>query len=101
MLKVIMNRPSGKLLKDMSSEELSIESEWHLGEAGRLFEEVHEMRTSVLELSEEASNELLQSAAAKEIEAEAHVHQSNLLDTLRASRLSEHGVGDAHRTAKA
>jgi len=101
MLKLIMNRPSEKLLKDMSSQELSIESEWHLGEARNLFEEVHQMRTSVLELSEQASKELLESAAAKEIEAEAHVHQSNLLDTLRASRLSEQGVGDAHKTAKA
>lgn len=95
-----MDRPSDKLLKDMSSEELSIESEWHLREASLLFEEVSEMRAGALELGEQQADEVLQSACEKEAEAEAHVHQSNLLSTLIAARLSEQGVGVVERAAK-
>ena len=96
-----MDRPSDKLLKDMSSEQLSLESEWHLGQAALLFENVKEMREAALDRGEQQANDVLQAPAAKEADAEAHVHQANLLTSLMAARLSQVGVGDAHRSAKA
>jgi hypothetical protein len=96
-----MKRPSEKLLKDMSIGELSAESEWHAFEASILLDEVKEMREIALGLSEQGTDDVLQSAAAKEAEAEAHIHQSNLLDALHAARLSDQGVGDVVRAAKA
>lgn len=96
-----MKRPSEKLLKDMSIAELSAESEWHASEASKLMDEVEQMRETALGLNEQGADEVLQSAMAKEAEAEAHIHQSNLLDSLRAARLSEKGVGDVVHAAKA
>lgn len=94
-----MNRPSEKLLKDMSSEELSAESEWHACEASKLLDEVVELREAALEPNEQAA-EILLSAAEMEAEAEAHLRQSNLLASLHAAKLSETGVGDVVHAAK-
>jgi hypothetical protein len=96
-----MKRPSEKLLKDMSNEELSAESEWHAAEAEKLLSEVNEMRETALGLTEQGAEEVLGSAIEKEAEAEAHIHQSNLLDALHASRFSDQGVSDVVSAAKA
>jgi len=96
-----MKRPSDKLLKDKSNEELSMESEWHAGEASKLFDEVTKLRTIALESDEQESDEILQSASDLESEAQAHIHQSNLLASVMASRLSEEGVGTAEHAARA
>lgn len=96
-----MKRPSEKLLKDMSNEELSAEAEWHVLQAAGIFEEVSRMRADALDADEHKADEILQSAAERQSEAEAHIHQSNLLNSLMASRLSDEGVGVVERAAKA
>jgi hypothetical protein len=96
-----MKRPSDKFLKDMSIDELSSESAWHAREASRLLEDVRGLREHALELNELGAADALRSAMEKEGEAEAHLHQSNLLDSLHAARLSEQGVGDVVHAAKA
>lgn len=85
----------------MSNEELSAESEWHVNEAGKLLDDVKELRENALGLSEDQADEVLKTAAEKEAEAEAHIHQSNLLDSLHAARFSDQGVGAVVHTAKA
>ena len=42
-----MKRPSDKLLKEMTSEELSHEAAWHEREAAQLFDEVRDLREHV------------------------------------------------------
>ena len=37
--------------------------------------------------------ELLRSAMAVEFDADEHMHQSNVLDTVRSARLPRHGTG--------
>ena len=97
-----MKRPSDKLLKEMTSEELSLESVWHENQAAELFDEVRELREQALELDDEAAAfEMLEAASAKETEAEAHMQQSNILNSLKAARLPGTGVGEAHRTVQA
>ena len=96
-----MKRPSDKLLKEMTSEELSHEAAWHEREAAQLFDEVRDLREHALELDEEAAFEMLEAAGAKETEAQAHILQSNILNSLKAARLSSTGVGEAHRTVQA
>jgi hypothetical protein len=96
-----MKRPSEKFLKDMSIDELSSESKWHAREASKLLDEVRDLREHALELNELGAVDALRSAMTKEEEAEAHMHQSNLLDSLHAARLSEQGVGEVVHAAKA
>ena len=97
----IMKRPSEKFLKDMSAAELTAEAEWHARRADELLAEVDEMREAALDYSDEAAAEALRSAMEKETEADAHIRQSHLLDSLRATRLSDLGVGDVVHAAKA
>lgn len=88
-----MLRPNEKLLRDMSAEELAAESSWHTGKAASLLEEVTAVREAALGADETEAAGLLHTAAEKEAEAEAHIRQSNIIDTLHASKLSEAGVG--------
>jgi len=88
-----MMRPNEKLLKDMSIEELEAESHWHAKQAARLLVEVEKMRERALVVYEPEAEGILQAAAEKGAEAEAHIHQSNLIDALHASKLSDQGVG--------
>lgn len=77
----------------MSMEELSAESKWHAYEALSLLDEVKVRREAALGVNEEEAEAALLSAAEMESEAEAHLQQSNLLDSLQAARLSDQGVG--------
>ena len=95
-----MKRPSEKLLREMSYKELSIESEWHLAEASIFLEKAEELRADSLGMNEKAADEILQLAVSMDAEAEAHVHQSNLLNSLMYSRLAEQPVEKAHGAAK-
>jgi hypothetical protein len=88
-----MMRPSEKLLRDMSAQELASESQWHAGQAAGLLEQVIAVREAALSADEIEAAGLLQTAAEKEAEAEAHIRQSNIIDTLHASKLSAAGVG--------
>jgi hypothetical protein len=83
-----MKRPSEKLLREMSYKELSKESEWHIAESEQFLEEAEELRAKALNLSEEEAEEVLQMAVAKDAEAEAHIHHSNLLNSLMYSRIA-------------
>ena len=86
----------------MTGDELSLESVWHENRAAELFDEVRELRERALELDDEAAAfEMLEAARAKEAEAEAHLQQSNILNSLKAARLPGTGVGEAHRTVQA
>lgn len=84
-----MKRPSEKLLREMSKEELSMESEWHLAESSQFLREAEELRARALTVNENTAEEILQQAVAKDAEAEAHIHQSNLLNCLMYGRLLE------------
>ncbi|MCC7306047.1 MAG: hypothetical protein IT173_00645 [Acidobacteria bacterium] len=88
-----MMRPNEKLLRDMSIEELATESHWHAKQAARLLQEVEKMRERALGADEREAEDILYIAAEKGAEAEAHIHQSNLIDALHASKLSDQGVG--------
>lgn len=94
-----MMRPNEKLLKDMSIEELAAESHWHAKQAARLLIEVEKMRTAAVGVDAAESDDMLQNAAQYESEAEAHIHQSNLIDALHASKLSDQGFGVVVRAA--
>jgi hypothetical protein len=76
----IMERPTGKLLKDMSNDELRTESDWHVAEAERLLGEVRDLRSRALGAgSGQDAMAVLVSASEIEAEADAHVHQSRVL----------------------
>jgi hypothetical protein len=75
-----MNRPSDKLLKDMSNDELREESRWHADESERLFAGVRELRERAIHVkSGDESMKILQEATEVERRAEAHRHQSRVL----------------------
>jgi len=75
-----MKRPTDKLLKDMSNEELREESAWHSEEAERLFAEVRGIRTKAIKTtSGEESMRLLLDATETEKRADAHIHHSRVL----------------------
>jgi hypothetical protein len=74
-----MLRPTDKLLKEMSNDDLRAESEWHATRSQRLLEEVRRLRSSALESTAERSLEILCEATDVEAEAEAHRHQSLVL----------------------
>ena len=74
-----MERPTDKLLKEMSNEELRTEAEWHVAKAENLLQEVREMRVKALDSRDVEAMELLRSASSIESEAEAHRHQSFVL----------------------
>jgi|GEM_PF-6822116 len=44
----MIRRPSDKLLKDMSNDELTAESEWHFAEAERILAEVRNLRAQAV-----------------------------------------------------
>lgn len=75
-----MNRPTDKLLKDMSNDELREESQWHVDESERLFGEVRTLRERAINVkSGDESMRILQEATEVERRAEAHRHQSRVL----------------------
>jgi hypothetical protein len=75
-----MNRPSDKLLKDMSNDELRDESRWHAEESELLFDEVRKLRERAIHVkSGDESMRILQEATEVERRAEAHRHQSSVL----------------------
>ncbi len=76
----------------MSIEELSTESEWHAARAAELFGEVRKMRDRAVTVEITEASELLRSAMQVEFEAAEHLHQSNVLDSVRASRLPYTGT---------
>jgi hypothetical protein len=85
-----MKRPTDKLLKDMSKEELSMEAEWHDAEAVRLLKEVEQLQSKAVSVAGgPTSDETLKLAGTLEEEAAAHHRQSNLLSTLMVGRLME------------
>lgn len=76
----IMNRPTDKLLKDMSNDELRGESQWHAEESERLMGEVRELRERAIHVkSGDESMKILMEATEVEHRAEAHRHQSRVL----------------------
>lgn len=86
-------RRNEKLLMDMSTEELSAESEWHATKAAMLFSKVAKMRERALTAEAAEAGDLLRSAMKTEFEADEHRRQSNILDSLRAARVPKEGVG--------
>ncbi len=88
-----MMRLSRKLLKDMSIDELSAESHWHAKQAAGLLKQVRALREKAVAVEKAETAEILRAAADLEVEAEAHIHQSNLIDALHASRPSDEGIG--------
>ena len=88
-----MKRRNKKLLMDMSTEELSAESEWHSSKAAILSNQVRKMRELALTAEVTEAGELLRSAMQIEFEADEHLRQSNILDSLRAARVPKEGVG--------
>jgi hypothetical protein len=88
-----MTRRNHKLLKDMSAEELSTESEWHAQKALKLLAQVSQMRQLALIVDSKERGDLLRAAMETEAEADEHRHQSNVLDTVRSARLPRHGTG--------
>jgi hypothetical protein len=87
-----MDRRDHKLLRDMSTEELRTESEWHARRASELFEKVSEMRDRALTAERPEAEKLLISAMELETEAEENMRHANLLDSVAASRLPVHGT---------
>ena len=85
-----MKRPTDKLLKDMSKEELSMEAQWHDAEAVRLLQAVEQLQSKAVSMTGGPdSDETLKLAGVLEEEAAAHHRQSNLLSTLMVGRLIE------------
>ena len=75
-----MNRPTDKLLRDMSNDELREESRWHAEESERLMGEVLELRERAIHVkSGDESMKILQEATEVERRSEAHRHQSQVL----------------------
>ena len=74
-----MQRPTDRLLKEMSNDDLRAESEWHTTRSQRLLEEVRQLRSDALHATAEHSIEILLEATNVEAEAEAHRHQSLVL----------------------
>jgi hypothetical protein len=75
-----MNRPTDKLLKDMSNDELREESRWHAEESERLMDELRELRERAIHVkSGDESMKILQEATEVERRAEAHRHQARVL----------------------
>ena len=91
-----MKRPSEKLLREMTREELLQESEWHLAESARFLRRAEELRQEALGVNEAAAEELLQHALGMDAEAEAHMHQSNLLNCLMYGRIAGQDKEKAH-----
>ena len=86
---------------DMSTDELSAESKWHAGKAAKLFGKVRKMRQLALRSDTIKAGELLRSAMQIEFDADEHLRQSNILDSLRAARVPKQGVGVALPVANA
>ena len=78
---------------DMSTEELTAEAEWHAAKAAILFRKVEKMRERALTAERAEALELLRSAMAVEFDADEHLRQSNILESLRAARVPKEGVG--------
>jgi hypothetical protein len=74
-----MERPTDKLLKEMSNDELRTEADWHVAKAEDLLQQVRGMREKALDSGDDEAMELLRSASLTESEAEAHRHQSFVL----------------------
>jgi hypothetical protein len=96
-----MKRRNKKLLMDMSTEELSSESEWHASKAAILTNQVRKIRELALTAEIAAAGELLRSAMQIEFEADEHFRQANILDSLRAARVPKEGVGVVLPVARA
>ena len=85
-----MERPTDKLLKEMSNDELRAEADWHVARAEDLLQHVREMRAKALDVAAAEAMDLLRSASSIESEAEAHRHQSFVL--LAACRPTDEAV---------
>lgn len=86
---------------DMSTEELSAESEWHAAKAAILFNEVKKIREAAVAAEWPEAGDLLRAATATEFEADEHIRQANILDSLRAARVPNDGVGVVLKVARA
>ena len=76
----MIRRPSDKLLKDMSNDELTAESEWHFAEAERILAEVRNLRAQAVAVGDiQQAIDILEKASELEREAEAHRHQSRVV----------------------